>query len=423
MDIISIHSAQNVESIAGLYKHLYKERKTQCAIQVPTELRDYRMGGKGELLQFILTWADKYPDSPVVTHIPPNSSDANIRTYLENLFEQEHGFVLALRSRKWGLEVPREFADVKRVKVPHYLIEEALSGTGIFKTGQAMVKNLRTFIAVDDHIERGNLILQDYTKLYLKRTAARSPMKVGFAAQLKLLFDKQSRVRNQVASLNPMALSGFIENITRFAYEVFENAGRWGTKEHGNSIRGILVHLHAREVESTKSLSEQVGSLNPIYSYLEHFKLDDGYENTSFLEITIFDNGPTLANHLLKRAPKNINEELKATRQCLLLASGRSSKSNEGQGLYDTIKLIHRCRGLIKYRGNRLSVFRDFVGDPLDETRLAELESIPRGEREKEMLNILYMKDWTSRMKSPEAHAAATGSLFTIIVPVKEINL
>ncbi|MBB5038016.1 hypothetical protein [Prosthecobacter dejongeii] len=418
---IVVHSSQNVNSIAALYEALYQDEKANISLKLPTDLKDYRLGGKGELIQFILTWADKCPDASITTHIPSREDSDQVQIQLNNLFNQEHGFVLALRLRKWGLDNARVFTDIKGGVIAEDFVNQALSQTDIITSGQPTIKNLRMFVVVDDFIEYGENILEDYTKLYLRREQTRSPMKASYSAFLEIMFKRQAIIKTQSPIPHPVALKGFIDSVARFAYELFENAGRWGTKQYGNSIRGILTHVHAREVKSTKPLYSQVGEDNPINDYLKRFQKADGYEDTAFLEITIFDNGPTLAKHFLKRAPKSISEELKATRQCLLLASGRSPKSNEGRGLYDSIKLINRCRGLIKYKGNRLSVFRDFFIDPLDDEKIAALELEPQEKRYAKMLHLLFMNDWNTRLKSPSPHPVASGSFFTIIVPVKEI--
>lgn len=422
MQTIVIQTSQNVNAIGSLYEVLYQDKKRVSALKLPTELKDYRLGGKGELIQFILTWADVCPDAPLVTHIPNSDQTSVAETQLNNLFNQEHGFVLALRLRKWGLEFPRSFTDVKGNLIADHLVQQAFSKSNIIASGQPMTKNLRMFVAVDDFIEQGEDVLQDYTKLYLRRDQTRSPMKAGFSAFLEILFKRHSKIKNNASIPHPLALKNFIDSVSRFTYELFENAGRWGTRDHGNSIRGILTHVHAKEATSSKSLNSQVGEGNPIHDYLKHFQNSSGYEDTAFIEITIFDNGPTLATHFLKRAPKNIVEELSATSQCLLLASGRSPKLNEGRGLYDTIKLINRCRGLIKYKGNRLSVFRDFFAEPLDDDTMRSLEQESPELRKSKMLKLLFMNDWNTRLRSPSVHPVATGSFFTIIVPVKEIT-
>ena len=246
-------------------------------------------------------------------------------------------------------------------------------------------------------------------------------MKTAFSDLVKELLNRGSNYRIKDSLPDGLQLGRFVERVSRFTYEIFENADRWGTNPYGNSVRGIIAQLHVKETTHHKPLHEQVGINNPLASYLSNFRGPDGFESTPFFEITIFDNGPTLAKHYLGRSPKNLSEELKATRRCLLLARGRSPSQNEGRGLYDTMKLLNECGGFLRYRGNRLSVYRDFVSDPIAVEELVRLEALPVSEVETPMMKLFSLRDWGSRKIAPEGHPKAVGAMFTIIVPVKNL--
>src|SRR5437016_5038929 len=48
MDVIRIQRKQNVNTVSDLYSELV-DLAPKCAIQVPTDLDEYRLSGKGEL--------------------------------------------------------------------------------------------------------------------------------------------------------------------------------------------------------------------------------------------------------------------------------------------------------------------------------------------------------------------------------------
>ena len=380
------------------------------------------MGGKGEFIQFLLTWAHDCPDAPLATHVQPVAEDDSVIRQLSSLFDQEHGFVLALLSRKYGVEAARSFLNTSNNPLRQDLVEQSLLKCQILVAKNPLLKGLRGFVGVDQIMNDGGGSADPFTKVYLRRTEGLSPMKTAFSQMLEELFARSGRLGAKSALPNQSILNTFIDRVSRFTYDLFENADRWGTNPYSNSIRGILVQLHVRETAHHKPLYTQVGTNNPLVDYLAHFVGDDGFEDTPFLEVTIFDNGPALAKHYLGRSPRSVAEESSATRKCLLLASGRSSKPTEGRGLYDTMKLLSQCRGMLHYRGNRLSVYRDFISDPLPVDKLAILEKTPPSEAEKAMMKLMFLRDWKTRATASGDHPPAVGALFTIVVPVKSIS-
>ncbi len=419
--LIRIERTQNIDSVADLY-HELKKHAPRCSIQVPNDLDDYRMGGKGEFIQFLLSWATDCPDQALTTYIQNANLEQPAAKQLSNLFDQEHGFIIGLRSRKFGVEAARMFVDVKNTSVPTEIVDRCLAGSRIFSSKNPMLRGLRGFVAVDQIMNDSKDHKDPFTQVYLRRTEGILPMKTAFSDLLRELLRRARNQRSKDLLPDALTLERFVERVSRFTYEVFENADRWGTNPYGNSVRGIIAQLHVKETEHFKPLNQQVGTGNPLASYLSNFVGTDGFETTPFFEVTIFDNGPTLAKHYLGRAPKSLTEELKATRKCLLLARGRSPSPNEGRGLYDTMKLLNECGGFLRYRANRLSVYRDFVTDPLATEELSRLETLPVSEAETPMMKLFSLRDWGSRKITPEEHPKAVGAMFTIIVPVKNLS-
>lgn len=421
MNVLQVQRKQNVGTVANLYSDL-KKHAPRCAIQVPSNLDEYRLCGKGELLQFLLTWAERCPDAPIVTHVSPHEPKAVAVSQLRRLFGEEHGFLLGLIARRFGLAPQRRFLYTSLAEMPAMLVEDAFRTCRIFESGEPLMKRSRVFLALDDLIDHEGVVLNAYTNVYRRRNPSYSPMKEAFRQLLAEIFKRAPR---NILSHSGHALSllgEVFDRVTQFTYELFENADRWAALPYQKSIRGILAHLHFRESPGEKPFHVQVGSENPLSDYLRQFLNADGFERTAFLELTVFDNGPTLATHFLGREPKSLQAECDATTNCLLLASGRSSSSSEGKGLYETMKLLNASGGFVRYRAKRLSLYRDFKSDPLNNRKLELLEAKGRDERQKEMRKELVLRDWLSHTAKNRIHAKAVGAFFTIIVPIEGIQ-
>ncbi|MGA3170944.1 MAG: hypothetical protein ABSE62_07995 [Chthoniobacteraceae bacterium] len=306
MHVLRIQRRQNLTTVSSLYSELEK-CAPRCAVQVPSDLDEYRLCGKGDFLQFLLTWAEWCPDAPIITHIAAHAPNSSIVAQLKKLFGEEHGFLLGLITRRFGLVAQRRFLNAKQEELPASLVEEAFATCELLRSGVPLLKRTRGFLALDDQINDDDRILNAYTNVYRRRNPDYCPMKEGFSELLFELFKRapSKALHRDVRNWN--SLQRFIEQVVLFTYEVFENADRWGPRPYEKSIRGILVHLHFRESRGERPFRTQVGDDNgPLGKYLNRFSGPDGFERTSFLELTVFDNGPTLATHFLGREPKSL---------------------------------------------------------------------------------------------------------------------
>ncbi len=420
MHILRIPRKQNIGTVAGLFSDL-GQYAPRCAIQIPSDLDEYRLCGKGDFLQFLFTWATWCPEAPVVTHIPPETSNSSALIQLRKLFSEEHGFLLGLLARRFGLSPQRRFLDTRLNDLSPEVVEDAFLSSRIFELNQPISKGTRTFLAIDNLMDQDGSVLNPYAKVYIRRNPNYLTMKEAFKTLLETTF---ARLPKRVAKLARASLNlhaNFLEQVSQFTYEIFENADRWGAYPYEKSIRGILAHFHFRESIGERPFHVQVGTDNPLSLYLRHFCNEEGYERTAFLELTIFDNGPTLATHYLGKEPKPLRAEYKATTDCLLLASGRSAKSSEGKGLYETMKLLNASHGFLRYRAKRLNLYRDFIANPLNLEELALLENEELAKRQTGMRKHLFLNDWHSRNTRPKPQAKAVGTFFTFIVPVEDI--
>ncbi|MCX6936454.1 MAG: hypothetical protein NTU80_00935 [Verrucomicrobia bacterium] len=418
MHIIKILRDQNDEIVNTLLEELHKHAP-KCAIQIPYDLDSYRLGGKGDLLQFLLTWSRNCPDAPIYTHIQPNVSDEAAKTQLARLFSQEHGFILALFTRAYGVESPRAFLKTTGAKIDDQIIHEALSSTTAFARGKPITKGTRAFLAIDDLLDQENKALREFCRVYEKRKLGTHLMKTEFKALLDDVFERPRSIHRRFWSKYQPPPDNFTEKVSAIAYELFENADRWGKPPYSRSIRGILLHLHYRESEGKRPLVAEVGINSPLKDYLSTFQGEDGYESTPFLEFSVFDNGIGLATQFKNgKPPRSIKTEFNETISCLLFSSGSSSKASEGKGLYESMLLLNRAKGFLRYRSGRLDIYRDFRKAPIHEPELRSLEFAPPEERQQAMRDILCLEDWENRSRKITENHKTIGALFTMIIPI-----
>jgi hypothetical protein len=418
MHIIKILRDQNDESVSTLLAELHRYAP-KCAIQIPYDLDSYRLGGKGDLLQFILTWSRRCPDAPIYTHIQPNSPDSDAKAQLIKLFSQEHGFLLGLFTRAYGVELPRAFLRTTGARIDERILDEALNSTTAFTSSKPITKGTRAFLAIDDLLDQENRTLREFCRVYEKRKLGAHVMKTEFNGFLDNLFERPRNIHRKFWSTYKSPPEDFTAKISSIAYELFENADRWGKPPYTRSIRGILLHLHYRESEGKRPLISEVGTNSPIRNYLRRFQSEDGYENTPFLEFSVFDNGIGLATQFKNgKTPRSVKTELNETISCLLFSSGSSSKANEGKGLYESMILLSKSKGFLHYKSGRLDLYRDFCSAPINELELRSLESKPPEVRQRAMRKILRLEEWKSKSQAVSESHKTVGALFTMIIPM-----
>ncbi len=269
-------------------------------------------GGRGDLIQFLLTWADRFPTSDVVTHIQPSASSEEAINQLQSLFDTEHGFVVSRISQKNALLPSRHFCRTDGTQLEESIVVSAFDSPLIKNRPRPMEKGYRGFLCLDNDLEERKEYLPGFSNVYKSRAH-------GFAAREEfddLLWRLTNRAvkaiknRDLAEGLTSPKLKTVLSNSSRIFYELFENADRWGRRDFGeNSIRGAMVAVHFRESITQTSLSKQVDKDSPLFAYLSESKSIHGAESQEFVEISVFDNGPTLARQYLGRNPRTLKEE------------------------------------------------------------------------------------------------------------------
>src|SRR5467141_3133873 len=89
---ISIQGTENIASVEAYYRQLDRAVDT-CDLLLPTKLRHWRIGGRAALIQFIITWAKRFPRGRLVCHIQDLKDAEKV---LDRLCDQDHGLVAIL---------------------------------------------------------------------------------------------------------------------------------------------------------------------------------------------------------------------------------------------------------------------------------------------------------------------------------------
>jgi len=396
------------ESISAVEKYLEQlaRKSSLCDLSLPTKLRDDRFGGKAALIQLILTWARHCKESCLVTHIQ-KPEQASIQ--LRNLAGEDHGLTALLAATK--------LAGLRGQLLDTTPLAQSLTNyDGVYRNARS--KGPRSFFLVADHLTDSTTdCFYDHLTV---SDAIRAERKQSFIREVYL------RIETCIGRSRAGRLSADQKkSMGEIIYELFSNTERWG--QHDTewrllqpSLRGILIQVHS---DAGKYFEAAAGS-PPIEKYLEAILPTLGI-NPTLLEVSIFDSGVGLAQRILKEtlaSAASLAEEHDAVMRCLILHGTSSGDETEGVGLYHTLKLLSQHEGFLRYRGGRLSLYRDFKEHPYLPEKY-ESRSVRRTgrstQRDSEFRKGLsFLIDWTSGSMQPTKVALAAGALFTILLPL-----
>ena len=118
---------------------------------------------------------------------------------------------------------------------------------------------------------------------------------------------------------------------------------------------------------------------------------------------------------------KVLKEEWATTFSCLVKTVGKSPYENEGQGLFHVMKMLNSCRGFLRFRAGRLSLYRDFLHDPIEVPKDLGNKDCPSSDDIKVISKAMALRDWKSHTHRIGVHPHAVGSLFTLVIPLNEL--
>lgn len=396
------------ESISAVEKYLEQlvRKSGQCDLKLPTRLRDDRFGGKAALVQLILTWARHCKKSCLITHVQrPEQASVQLR----NLAAEDHGLIALLAATNLaGLRGQLLDTTPLAQSIPDY--------DQVYRRGR--LKGSSSFFLIADHLTDSTTdCFYDHLSVL---DAIRAERKQSFIREVFLRIETcigRSRASRLTAEQK--------KSMGEIIYELFSNTERWGQhdaewRQLQPSLRGILIQIHS----DADKYSEGATGSPPIEKYLDAILPTLG-SNPTLLEVSIFDSGVGLAQRILEGRPlsaSSLVEEHDAVLRCLILHGTSSGDETEGIGLYHILKLLSRHEGFLRYRGGRLSLYRDFKEHPYLPEKY-ESRSVRRTGRSTERDTAFrkdssFLVDWASGSLQATKMIPVEGALFTILLPL-----
>lgn len=200
------------------------------------------------------------------------------------------------------------------------------------------------------------------------------------------------------------------DSLGELLFELVENTDQHGksdfTSAHSErSVRGLIVDY---KLITGNQQSQTIGGENTVITeYLEGIR--DKNRTVHLLEISIFDSGTGIAESLKNSVPldiSNINYEAQVISKSF--AKGITSKSNPigyGRGLHNVRKVLSDRKGFVSIRTGRVSLYRDFNKNDLNEKDVEQLSLFDE-------VNRTASKNYTE-LKAVE------GLAYSILVPIK----
>jgi hypothetical protein len=197
-------------------------------------------------------------------------------------------------------------------------------------------------------------------------------------------------------------------------HELFKNTHEWArTDEEGvphlRSVRGLLAQGHTW---GEQEIADVVEGSPALAAYLRNpdFRTNEG--RFRCLELSIFDSGIGLARRWLSRESTSRNgvvrptldEEYQACMECFLRWKTSSGALHKGLGLHEVMETLSKLQGFFRVRTGRLSLYRDFVARPYGDSAPATSH---------------ILTDWSSQSESPTAMASVQGTLYTMLLPIR----
>lgn len=206
---------------------------------------------------------------------------------------------------------------------------------------------------------------------------------------------------------------GLPEIMGDMLFELIDNTHKWGRSnlkgEPIKSLRGVLFDVkfdYPGNKTRVADIAVDVPLVSEFIQYHQRLNVDLG-----LLEMSVFDGGIGLPARELERQGKNnptVEEEYEAALACLRKWGTTSGQPGRGLGLDKILNLAAQRKGFVYLRTGRLILYRDFANQSASSDETASNAST----FEK---HILYDRSTLSR--SPTAHPAVSGTLFSVILP------
>lgn len=162
-----------------------------------------------------------------------------------------------------------------------------------------------------------------------------------------------------------------IDSITKIIWELFKNTDEHARTDYLNEINlsPSTRVLYTRIQRSSKRNYIENTSHDGLKKYYEEAIITD-FDNSFFLEVSIFDSGPGLTKRYLGKhwnEEVSINEEVNTIKKCLI--KGQTSilsieGKEKGYGLDEVLQLLSEKKGYMKIRSGRVALYRNLIESP-----------------------------------------------------------
>ena len=391
--VVAVEKSHSIADVETLAERIIAA-SPRCDLLLATTLRNFQFGGSSSLIQALITWSKWNPDGCLLTHI---QEPGQVDVQLDNLSAEDHGLVAILRA-----------ADVRsrdrRLPLKRRAMDFALQRLSRMRNGAQGAKagaNVLLLCADDtSYAHLPSLYHQDEDRSVK-----------GVADIQKLASDiLQATIPYRKAEPFHATIQEYMGVIL---YELFQNTDEWATKDlRGrrirNSVRGIESHLHRGY---QKALLGIIGESRVLGGYIGHERFSSVKQPRAFLELSIFDSGPGLAQRRLRKSLDSgvtLQEEHQAVLGCLMKWATTSSASHKGIGLHRVLETLTLAGGFLRLRTGRLSLQRDFVKWPYQG---AYSGPDPGPEP--------FLLDWFTESAELSQATCVEGTLLTMILPVR----
>lgn len=414
MNHLDIKASQSLSTIGELYEQL-NNAKRPPSLKIPVKISEAKICSKGELIQFILTWANRFPDAQILTHLTKNQH----RSGLNNLFNEDFGFILALSAQTHGLLPSKIFLDKDGRNIARDVVYSEFRKNLDVMTDYR-TKSQRAYFAINDWYERTDSE-QAFANIYNRKLRSGTTKARETFIEIFKKLEKNTKTKNQTLFKGSDQRSEILHELSNLFYELIENADRWGRRDlDQKSIRGALIHFHTKEHANQPLLSKQHEDSIALGKYLKSCRDGQNKELQNFLEVSIFDNGPGLSTRFSGRKSSTISTQYFDALRCFARWCGSSSRENEGQGLYRVVSILNEMEGFLQYRSGNINIYRDFNNCPIPaETLKSYQDNRPSEFTTTQLDSILEMRDFRTGQSRKLKHPDATGALFTFILPLQ----
>ncbi|HET6879998.1 MAG TPA: hypothetical protein VFI31_07575 [Pirellulales bacterium] len=364
----------------------------QPELRLPERIERSAFGGEAALIQYIVTWARRFQSGRLLTDIPasaaaPGHSDPPAEA--TRLCRWPYGFAAALMASD-------VIANDGKTSVRNVTNRECGRVVdGMSRSLREASYGHRTFLACVEPSTKANL-----PAFYWPDGTVRN--RSEFRSLVNRLLDCKAG-----QFVGEQFDSTIVEGLGNILFELFKNTHDWSRTDltgapFARSLRGLLMTRFNMPLAAARRAAANGW---PLERYVSGLK---GAEDAAFvriLELSVFDSGPGLACRWLGSplSEVTIEQEHEACLACLRKHQSSSASAHRGLGLHDVMKTLSPLRAFVRIRTGRLTLYRDFIQNPL-------------GANEAATGPILF--DWSRGREAVTQFAPAAGLLYTILIPL-----